>query len=216
LGLKIEKVAKTYTGISVATVEDFFKSGGDKSIEAIIPSRSFDMLSYLKEEDRLVQILQKLTLDSAEIEYLETDWNRVRIRSKNSGFTVNIFYLADTDLINRLVHISDPKFVGCIRSKSIFFDCLLVCVEVEDKDEKLANSLNFEDATAFLKVRRLISYWMNLSRKETAAKERDEFDFKNPLSVVDDFDRYKALLSHNLNKLNIVSSFKMEFSTIII
>ena len=214
MGLKIEKVAKTYTGISVATVEDFFKSGGDKSIEAIIPSRSFDMLSYLKEEDRLVQILQKLVLDPAEIEYLETDWNRVRIRSKNSGFTVDIVYFADTDLINRLVHISDTKFVGCIRSKSIFFDCLLVCVEVENEDEKLANSLNFEDATAFLQVRRLISDWMNLSRKETAAKERDEFDFKNPLSVVDDFDRYKALLSHNLNKLNIVSLLK--FSTIII
>lgn len=205
MGLKIEKVAKTYTGISVATVEDFFKNGGDKSTEAIIPSRSFDMLSYLKEEDRLVQILQKLKLDPAEIEYLETDWNRVRIRSKNSRFTVDIVYFADTDLINRLVHISDTKFVGCIRSKSIFFDCLLVCVEVENEDEKLANSLNFEDATAFLQVRRLISDWMNLSRKETAAKERDEFDFKNPLSVVDDFDRYKALLSHNLNKLNIVS-----------
>lgn len=201
MGLKIEKVAKTYTGISVATVEDFFKSGGDKSIEAIVPS-SFDILSYLKEEDRLVQILQKLTLDPDEIEYLETDWNRVRIRSKNSGFTVDIVYFADTDLINRLVHISDSKFVGCIRSKSIFFDCLLVCVE---DDEKLANSLNFEDATAFLQVRRLISDWMNLSRKEKAAKEREEFDFTNPLSVVDDFDRYKTLLSHNLNKLNIVS-----------
>ena len=210
MGLKIEKVAKTYTGISVATVEDFFKSGGDKSIEAIVPS-SFDMLSYLKEEDRLVQIFKKLTLDPAEIEYLETDWNRVRIRSKNSGFTVDIVYFADTDLIHRLVHISDSKFVGCIRSKSIFFDCLLVCVE---DDEKLADSLNFKDATAFLQVRRLISDWMNLSRKETAAKERGEFDFTNPLSVVDDFDRYKTLLSHNLNKLNIVSLLK--FSTIII
>lgn len=129
MGVRIEKLAKTYAGVSVATVEDFFKINNeelDKNEESHDHVSTFDMREHLGD---VSTILAKLELPGPG-EILSINRNTARVKYGDPVRSLFVVYLDDKNVLEALNRsVSSSGFPSlttdrftCLGNLLIWFD----------------------------------------------------------------------------------------------
>lgn len=160
---KIERLAKTYAGISVGTVEDFFKM--QDTCVTFVSSDMFDIIEYLDENERLNKILSKLSLPN-QFDLLETRENKARIKagsSPNEKF-LNIVYFKDKNLLNGIASVLEHHYANFFKLQFILpGDSLLVCVEDEESKLNTLHDRAFDESILLHETGKLVGNWAIIS-----------------------------------------------------
>lgn len=170
MGLKLKNVAKTYTGISIGTIEEFLKDPDPDAPEDIITkSGNFEITNYLKANSRFANILSNLgKSDNSSIEMLEK-WShtvRFKIGENKDILILGVSYFENELVLKELKGNLKGK-INTLGHESFVIGNLYVWIEKNNlgKYKQIFTGADSNDYSYLFNIGELIGEWRIYSEK---------------------------------------------------